>query len=63
MIKARNTAPFIGLGFGVGGDVSFPGGPLSNIKRGRCWLIHSLSWGQNDPGENQSFPSCVRSHL
>lgn len=47
MINARNTASLTGLGFGVGGDISFPGGPLSNTRRGRCWLIHSLLWGLN----------------
>lgn len=57
MIKARSAAPLISLGFGVGGDISFPGGQLSSSGRGRCWLIHSLSWGLNDPGKNQShFP-------
>lgn len=48
MNKARNAA-LIGLGFGVGGDISFPGGPLDNTRRGGCWLIHSRSWGLNDP--------------
>lgn len=40
MTEARNAAPLIGLRFGVAGDISFPGGPLSEARRGRCWLIH-----------------------
>lgn len=59
-IEARRFAPLTGLGFGVGGDISFPGG--HSAKRGRCWLIHSLSWGLSDLGDNQSFPSCMKSH-
>lgn len=49
MNKARKAAPLIGLGFGVGGDTSFPGSPLSNSRRARYLLVHSLSWGLNDP--------------